>query len=88
MSGWSVLSHRGQAGSGGPGGDATAQIAPGSVLMLISRAHVVDFDALTELALAGRFKAAPPYAPMNSSLRAWLRPGPSLAHAPSRPVLT
>jgi len=28
------------------------------VLVLISRAHVVDFDALTELVLAGRFKAA------------------------------
>lgn len=34
------------------------QIAPGSVLALMSRAHVVDFDALTELVLAGRFKAA------------------------------
>jgi phosphoglycerate dehydrogenase-like enzyme len=30
----------------------------GAVLVLISRAHVVDFDALTELVLAGRFKAA------------------------------
>ena len=30
---------------------------PGSVLVLVSRAHVVDFDALTELVLAGRFKA-------------------------------
>jgi phosphoglycerate dehydrogenase-like enzyme len=35
-----------------------AQIQPGAVLVLISRAHVVDFDALTELVLAGRFKAA------------------------------
>jgi phosphoglycerate dehydrogenase-like enzyme len=26
--------------------------------VLISRAHVVDFDALTDLVLAGRFKAA------------------------------
>jgi phosphoglycerate dehydrogenase-like enzyme len=34
------------------------QIQPGAVLVLISRAHVVDFDALTELVLAGRFKAA------------------------------
>jgi phosphoglycerate dehydrogenase-like enzyme len=34
------------------------RIQPGSVLVLISRAHVVDFDALTELVLAGRFKAA------------------------------
>ena len=33
-------------------------IQPGAVLALISRAHVVDFDALTELVLAGRFKAA------------------------------
>jgi phosphoglycerate dehydrogenase-like enzyme len=35
-----------------------AQIQPGAVLVLISRAHVVDFDALTDLVLAGRFKAA------------------------------
>ncbi len=34
------------------------RIAPGAVLVLISRAHVVDFDALTDLVLAGRFKAA------------------------------
>jgi phosphoglycerate dehydrogenase-like enzyme len=34
------------------------QIPAGAVLVLISRAHVVDFDALTELVLAGRFKAA------------------------------
>jgi phosphoglycerate dehydrogenase-like enzyme len=33
-------------------------IPPGAVLVLISRAHVVDFDALTELVLADRFKAA------------------------------
>jgi phosphoglycerate dehydrogenase-like enzyme len=33
-------------------------IQPGAVLVLISRAHLVDFDALTELVLAGRFKAA------------------------------
>jgi phosphoglycerate dehydrogenase-like enzyme len=32
-------------------------IQPGSILILISRAYVVDFDALTELVLAGRFKA-------------------------------
>ncbi len=38
--------------------DLLAQIQPGAVLVLISRAHVVDFDALTELVLAGRFKAA------------------------------
>ena len=29
-----------------------------SVLVLISRAHLVDFDALTELVLAGRFRTA------------------------------
>jgi phosphoglycerate dehydrogenase-like enzyme len=34
------------------------RIQPGAVLALISRAHVVDFDALTDLVLAGRFKAA------------------------------
>ena len=34
------------------------KIQPGAVLVLISRAHMVDFDALTELVLAGRFKAA------------------------------
>ena len=30
----------------------------GAVLVLISRAHLVDFDAVTEMVLAGRFKAA------------------------------
>lgn len=35
-----------------------ARLAPGAVLVLISRAHVVDFDALTEFVIAGRFKAA------------------------------
>ena len=34
------------------------QIQPDAVLVLMSRAHVVDFDALTDLVLAGRFKAA------------------------------
>lgn len=33
-------------------------ISHGAVLVLISRAHVVDFEALTELVLAGRFRAA------------------------------
>jgi phosphoglycerate dehydrogenase-like enzyme len=33
-------------------------IQPGAVLVLISRAFVVDFEALTEFVLAGRFKAA------------------------------
>jgi phosphoglycerate dehydrogenase-like enzyme len=34
------------------------RIQPDAALVLISRAHVVDFEALTELVLAGRFKAA------------------------------
>jgi len=33
-------------------------IRPGAVLVLISRAHVVDFDALTDFVLQGRFRAA------------------------------
>ena len=33
-------------------------IQPGAVLLLISRAHLVDFDALVELANQGRFRAA------------------------------
>jgi phosphoglycerate dehydrogenase-like enzyme len=33
-------------------------LQPGAVLVLVSRAHVVDFDALTELVLQGRFRAA------------------------------
>lgn len=33
------------------------RIPPGAVLILISRAHLVDFDALTELVVAGRFAA-------------------------------
>lgn len=32
-------------------------IRPDSVLVLLSRSHVVDFDALTDLLLAGRFRA-------------------------------
>jgi phosphoglycerate dehydrogenase-like enzyme len=38
--------------------DRLESIRPGSVLVLVSRAHVIDFDALTELVLADRFKAA------------------------------
>lgn len=34
------------------------RVPPDSVVVLVSRAHVVDFDALTELVLAGRFRAA------------------------------
>ena len=38
--------------------DLLAKIQPGAVLVLISRAHVIDFDALTEFVVEGRFKAA------------------------------
>lgn len=34
-----------------------SKIRPGSVLALMSRAHVVDFDALTEAVSQGKFKA-------------------------------
>ena len=43
-------------------------LAPDAVLVLVSRAHVVDFEALTELVLAGRFRAAIdvfPYEPLD-----------------------
>jgi phosphoglycerate dehydrogenase-like enzyme len=33
-------------------------LTPDTVFVLVSRAHVVDFEALTELVLAGRFRAA------------------------------
>jgi phosphoglycerate dehydrogenase-like enzyme len=33
-------------------------VQPDAVLVLVSRAHVVDFDALTDLVLAGRFRVA------------------------------
>jgi phosphoglycerate dehydrogenase-like enzyme len=33
-------------------------VRPDAVVVLVSRAHVVDFDALAELVLAGRFRAA------------------------------
>jgi len=35
-----------------------ARIRPDAVLVLLSRAHLVDFDALTEMVLEGRFRAA------------------------------
>jgi phosphoglycerate dehydrogenase-like enzyme len=38
--------------------DLLARIGPDSVLVLVSRAHLVDFDALTEMVLEGRFAAA------------------------------
>jgi phosphoglycerate dehydrogenase-like enzyme len=34
------------------------RLRPEQVLVLISRAHLVDFDALTEMVLEGRFRAA------------------------------
>ena len=40
------------------GRERLERIQPGAVLVLMSRAHVVDFDALTDLVLEGRFKAA------------------------------
>jgi phosphoglycerate dehydrogenase-like enzyme len=38
--------------------DLLAQIRPDAVFVLLSRAHLVDFDALTEMVLAGRFRAS------------------------------
>lgn len=38
--------------------DKLALIRPDAVFVLLSRSHVVDFDALTDLLLAGRFRAA------------------------------
>ncbi|MGW0228573.1 NAD(P)-dependent oxidoreductase [Actinopolymorpha singaporensis] len=38
--------------------DLLERVRPDAVVVLVSRAHVVDFDALTELVLAGRFRAA------------------------------
>ncbi len=35
-----------------------SRIQPGAVLVLMSRAHVVDFDALTDLLYTGKFRAA------------------------------
>lgn len=40
------------------GREQLERIQPDAVFVLISRSHVVDFDALTELVSAGRFKAA------------------------------
>ena len=59
------------------------RIAPDAVLVLVSRAHVVDFEALTELVLGGRFRAAidvfpeepfPPDHPIRSAENAVLSP--------------
>jgi len=38
--------------------DRLEMLPRGAVLVLISRAHLIDFDALTEMVLAGRFRAA------------------------------
>lgn len=38
--------------------DLLERIGENALFVLVSRAHVVDFDALTELVLAGRFKMA------------------------------
>ena len=38
--------------------DMLEKVKPGSVFVLMSRAHVVDFDALVELLKAGRFRLA------------------------------
>ncbi len=38
--------------------DLLARIQPDAVFVLLSRAHLVDFDALTEMVLAGRFRSA------------------------------
>ncbi|MFN8490568.1 MAG: NAD(P)-dependent oxidoreductase [Caldilineaceae bacterium] len=40
------------------GHEQLVRIQPDAVFALISRSHLVDFDALTELVTAGRFKAA------------------------------
>jgi phosphoglycerate dehydrogenase-like enzyme len=39
------------------GREELARIQPDAVFALISRSHLVDFDVLTELVTAGRFKA-------------------------------
>jgi phosphoglycerate dehydrogenase-like enzyme len=39
-------------------GDLLRRISPDAMLVLVSRAHLVDFEALTELLCAGRFRAA------------------------------
>ncbi len=58
------------------GREQLGRIRPGSVLLLMSRAAVVDFDALTDLVAAGRFKAGTdvfpdePLAPDHAARRA------------------
>jgi phosphoglycerate dehydrogenase-like enzyme len=37
--------------------DMLELIRPGAVLVLMSRAHVIDFEAMTDLVMAGRFRA-------------------------------
>ena len=38
--------------------DLLSLVRPDAVFVLLSRAHLVDFDALTEMVLAGRFRAS------------------------------
>ena len=45
-------------------------VQPDAVHVLVSRAHVVDFDARTELVLAGRFRAAIERLPVGAPRRA------------------
>lgn len=60
-------------------------IQPGAVLVLISRAHVVDFDALTELVCAGRFKAAVDVYPQEPLAKDHpIRQAPGIVHSAHR----
>ncbi len=53
--------------------------------MLISRSHVVDFDALTELVSAGRFKAAIDVYPQEPlPLEHPIRTAPGVVHSAHR----
>jgi phosphoglycerate dehydrogenase-like enzyme len=64
-------------------------VSPDAVLVLASRAHVVDFDALTELVLAGRFRAAIdvyPSEPLDAAHP--LRGAPGAVLSPHRAGLT
>ena len=58
-------------------------IQPNAVLILASRAHVIDFDAATEMVLAGRFKLATDVFPGLSRCRPITRFAPP--KAPSCP---
>jgi len=61
------------------------RIQPGAVFVLISRSHVVDFDALTELVSAGRFKAAIDVYPQEPlPLEHPIRRAPGVVHSAHR----